>query len=223
MPTPVPARPTRGVIFDMDGVLVLTAEAHFRAWRAVGAVHGVEITREAFEHSFGRTNPDCIRLLIDPDPSEALVREIADEKERTYRDLVRADIPLAPGARGVLESLRDAGLVMGVGSSAPRENLDMILDGAGIRGFFGAVVDSSMVTRGKPAPDVFLTAARMLGLEPGACAVIEDAPAGIEAARAAAMTAIGLATTHPAESLRRVGAHAVLDSLARLTPALFVR
>jgi beta-phosphoglucomutase family hydrolase len=204
----------------MDGVLVLTAEAHFRAWRAMGVRHGVEITREAFDRSFGRTNPDCVRMLIDPNPSEALIRTIADEKERMYRDLVRAEIPLAPGAHDVLRTLRDAGYRMGVGSSAPRENLDMILDGASIREYFVAVVDGSMVTRGKPAPDVFLAAARLLGVEPADCTVIEDAPAGIQAARAAGMTAVGLATTHPGSALRDAGAHVVLDTLSAIGPTI---
>ena len=210
----------RAILFDMDGVLVLTADAHFEAWRAMGAKHGVDVTRQAFDRSFGRTNPDCVRMLIDPDPSDALVRAIAEEKEAMYRDLVRAAIPLAPGTLRVLTRFRETGFRLAIGSSAPRENLDMILDGASIRGFFDAVVDASMVTRGKPAPDVFLAGARRLGIDPARCTVIEDAPAGIQAARAAGMEAVGIATTHEAGALLEAGARIVLAALSDLDPSL---
>ena len=96
----------------------------------------------------------------------------------------------------------------------------MILDGALLRGLFAAVVDGSMVARGKPAPDVFLSAAARLGVHPALCTVIEDAPAGIQAARDAMMTAVGVATTHPPEALREAGAHTVVADLMGVGPVI---
>jgi beta-phosphoglucomutase len=208
------------VIFDMDGVLVLTGDAHYQAWQAAAASDGIELSFEQFSHTFGRTNPDVIRMIwheLAGRPLSTLtaarLHEIADAKERAFRDLIRHDVPLAPGTRELLEQLASRGFALGVGSSAPRENLDLVLDGAAIRPYFAAVVDGSMVARGKPDPEVFLLAARHLAVDPAHCTVIEDAPAGIEAAVAAGMHALGVTTTHDEASLRAAGAHRIRPSL----------
>ena len=106
---------------------------------------------------------------------------------------------------------------LAVGSSGPPENVKALIDGGGLTRFFGATVDGSQVTRGKPAPDVFLIGAKRLGVTPAACAVIEDAPVGIRAAVAAGMLAIGVATTHPEQDLRAAAAH-VYPSPAAIDP-----
>lgn len=208
-----------GVIFDMDGVLILTADAHFRSWRDTAQRHGVAVDYDKFIRTFGRTNPDIIRLWWGDDVSPDLLATIADEKEKAFRDIIRHDVPLAPGCRELLESLTSEGFALAVGSSAPPENIDLVLDAADIRRYFRAIVDGSMVKRGKPAPDVFLIGAEKLGLAPQACAVIEDAPAGIMAAVAAGATAVGVAATHAAEELRSAGAHCVAPALRDLTTA----
>lgn len=213
----------RAVIFDMDGVLVLSGDAHYHAWRAAAGEDGIELSFEQFAHTFGRTNPDVIRMIWHEqagrplaDITPARIASIADAKELAYRDLIRHNVPLAPGCRALLESLATAGWALAVGSSAPRENLDLVLDSAGIRPFFAGVVDGSMVARGKPDPEVFLRAAQLLAVDPAHCSVVEDAPAGIEAAVAAGMTAVALTTTHDEASLRAAGAHRVFESLDTL-------
>jgi len=210
----------------MDGVLVLSGDAHYQAWRAAAAEDGIELSFEQFAHTFGRTNPDVIRMIWHEQAGRPLagitparIASIADAKERAYRDLIRHSVPLAPGCRELLESLAIAGWALGVGSSAPRENLDLVLDSAGIRAFFAGVVDGSMVARGKPDPEVFIRAAQLLAVDPAHCSVVEDAPAGIEAAVAAGMTAIALTTTHDEASLRAAGAHRVFESLDTLREA----
>lgn len=205
-----------GVIFDMDGVLVLTGPAHYEAWRTAAAADGIDLSYETFSHTFGRTNPDVIRMIWERELPAARVAEIADSKERHFRAIAERELPLAPGLVALLESLAARGVVMAVGSSAPRENIEMILDLGGIRRFFRAVVDGSQVERGKPAPDVFLLAARYAGIEPSRCAVLEDAPAGILAAVAASMTPIGIATTHPGDDLLAAGAREVVNELGSL-------
>ncbi len=213
----------KAVIFDMDGVLILSGDAHYIAWRETAHELGIDLTRERFAHHFGRTNPDIIRDLLGPTVPEREMHRIADRKERAYRDLVHANVPIAPGTRELLESLASDGFALAVGSSAPRENIDMLLDAASLRPFFAGIVDGSMVQRGKPAPDVFLLASRLIAVDPARCVVVEDAPHGIEAALAAGMHAIALATTHPSEDLRTVGAHEVRDHLAELDTSVFTQ
>jgi beta-phosphoglucomutase len=206
------------IIFDMDGVLVLSGDAHFKAWHSVAAKAGIDLSYEAFTHTFGLTNPDVIRLVWKREVSAHDQAAIANAKEAMYRDLVRESPPLAPGLIPLLESFAQAGFVMGIGSSAPRENVDLLLDASGIRRFFAAISDGGMVKRGKPAPDVFLLAAQLAGANPARCAVIEDAPAGIQAAIAAGMVPVGVATTHDAGALRNAGATRVVGALADLSP-----
>jgi beta-phosphoglucomutase len=209
-----------GVIFDMDGVIVRSEDAHWVSWRAVAAERGIDLKYETFLSCFGRVNSDCIRIMLSEGIDDAESLRIADRKEAAFRDAVRANVPLAIGTRELLASLRQAGALLAVGSSAPPENVALVLDAGHIREFFSATVDGAQVKRGKPAPDVFLQAGEAIGISPAHCAVIEDAPAGIRAARAANMTAIGVATTHTEAQLFEAGAHAVLPELASLTPEI---
>jgi beta-phosphoglucomutase len=195
-----------GVIFDMDGVLVLTEQAHWQSWLAVAKPRGVKLEYAAFLSCFGRINSDCVPILFGPDITIAEYREIADRKESAFRDIIRADMPLAPGIRSLLAELKSYGKRLAIGSSAPPENVNLVLDSGNIRSFFDAVVDGNQVQRGKPAPDVFLRAAFLMNVPPAECAVIEDAPTGIHAAVAAGMLAIAVTTTHREEELRAAGA-----------------
>jgi beta-phosphoglucomutase len=208
------------VIFDMDGVLVLSIAAHATAWRATAERYGRPMTHADFLRVNGMTNHDiCTTLWGAEKATPEFIARIGDEKERAYRDAVRADLPLAPGLRPLLQQLRDAGVALAVGTSGPQENVDLILDQGGIRAFFGGVVHAGLVRRGKPAPDIFLAAADLLGVVPAGCTVVEDAPTGVRAALAAGMRCVGVATTHAADELLAVGAHLVRPDLAALTVA----
>lgn len=206
-----------GVIFDMDGVLVLTEEAHWKSWQNVARSRGIELRYEVFLSCFGRVNADCVAIMLGADIPHDEALRLADQKEAEFRDLVRAAVPLAPGTRELLESLHAAGDRVGVGSSAPPENVDLVLDAGDIRRYFTSIVNGSQVKRGKPAPDVFLQAGAGLSLPPERCLVVEDAPVGIRAARAAGMIAVGVTTTHTEQQLRDAGAHALFPSVASLT------
>jgi beta-phosphoglucomutase family hydrolase len=206
------------VIFDMDGVLVLSLPAHWVAWQATAAAHGVEMTREMFLRCNGLTNPDICALLWGSRATPEFVARVADAKDRAFRDAIGIDVPLAPGCRALLTALQANGVRLAVGTSAPRENVDLVLDRGGIRAFFGAVVYEGMVRRGKPAPDVFLRAAELLGVPPRRCVVVEDAPTGVRAARAAGMAAVGVATNHAEQELLHAGARLVVPDLASLLP-----
>lgn len=209
-----------GVIFDMDGVMVMSEEAHWESWRRTAAAHGVDLAHETFLACFGRVNDDCIRLMFGDDLDRAAMDQIATEKESAYRDSIASNVPLAAGLVPLLEALRGDGVRMAVGSSAPRENIDLILSAGGIHDYFDAAVDGAQVTTGKPAPDVFLTASRLLDLPPAGCAVIEDAPAGIQAARAAGCLAVAVTTTNTRSDLESAGAHVIVPDVSHLTSAL---
>jgi len=202
-----------GVIFDMDGVLVLSEQAHWESWKVPAASRGLSLKYETFLSCFGRINPDCINIMFGPDIDPAESNRIADEKEAAFRDIVRHDVPLAPGTAELLKTLRDRGARLAVGSSGPRENVELILNSGQIRQYFDAVVHGGEVKHGKPAPDVFLLAAERLKIPPANCAVIEDAPAGIRAAVAAGMLPVTVATTHKSPELKEAGAFAIFPDL----------
>lgn len=205
---------SKGVIFDMDGVIVLTEQAHWLAWQNAAQRLGTKLEYKTFLSCFGRVNADCIRIMFGEHIDHAESLRIADEKEHAFREIIRTNVPLAPGLLPLLDNLAKRNARLAVGSSAPPENVALVLDSGGIRGSFQAVVDGSQVKRGKPAPDVFLQAASLLALEPARCAVIEDAPAGIQAAKAAGMLGVGVATTHKAHELTDAGADVVFPTLA---------
>lgn len=188
-----------GVIFDMDGVLVDSAEPHFQSWRLLAEECGVTVTREQFSSTFGRHNADIIPAIFGKSSRERIA-ELADRKEQLYRDLIREKPPLVDGAVRLIQTLHDAGVPMAVGSSAPRANIELILDALGARQTIGVVVSGDDVSRGKPDPQVFQLACERLELAPSKCVVVEDAPVGVEAGRAAGARTVAVLMYQPAEA-----------------------
>lgn len=211
----------QAVIFDVDGVLVDSYRAHFESWRALARELGFELSEAAFAETFGRTSREIIRLFRSGgQPDEAELRRLDDRKEALYRELVAERFPAMDGARELVHSLAQEGIRVAVGSSGPPENVDLVLDRLGIRSAVSAVVTGRDVDRGKPDPQVFLLAAERLGVPPSGCAVMEDARAGIEAAKAAGMIAVALVSTGRApRDFEGSGAHLVVASLRELDPA----
>lgn len=182
----------RAAIWDLDGTLVDSEEYHWHAWRDTIAAEGVAITYDQFRETFGWRNDDIIPKLI-PGVDPTRVPEIGDAKETAYRRLVREEgLEPLPGVVETLRRLRDHGWLQAVASSAPRENIRVVLEVTGLDRCFDAIVSAEDVRAGKPDPEVFLTASTRLGIAPKHCVVVEDAPAGIEAARRACMKAIGV-------------------------------
>lgn len=190
-------------IFDWDGVIIDSSRAHEIAWDRLGEETGRELPDGHFKAGFGRKNDHIIpRILKWAVPPEEVVR-LGRRKEALYREVLRElGIAPLPGAREFLEALQGAGVPCAVGSSTERENIDTIMGIIGFGKYFATIVAADDVTRGKPDPQVFLLGAERLGVAPARCVVFEDAFAGLEAARAGGMKAVGVATTHPAGQLR---------------------
>jgi len=206
--------PLKAVIFDMDGVLIDSAEDHAQAWRGLANELGVSVDPALFLATFGRKNRDIVPLLFGPDLTPDRIRELGHRKEAIYRSLIPGRVREVDGAGDLVRDCRRSRLRLAVGSSAPRENIDLALNELGLAEAFPVIVHAGDVSHGKPDPQVFLIAAERLAVSPAECAVIEDAPSGLTAARAAGMTAVGVTTAHPADRL--AAAHHVVNSLRRL-------
>jgi len=205
------------VIFDMDGVLVDTYAAHYESWQRMARRDGLDFTREDFAATFGRTSREIIaHFWGDGRYSEAQMAELDDLKEAALREIIAADFPAMPGARELLDELHASAVKLAVGSSGPAENVDLVLERLDARRLFDAIVTADDVTRGKPDPQVFLIAAEKLAIAPQRCVVVEDARQGVEAAKAAGMSCVGmLSTGRTAESLR--AADMLISSLGELS------
>lgn len=200
----------------MDGVLVDSAEDHRQSWRALGGEIGVAVGDAELAAVFGRQNRDIIPILFGDGRTPEEIRELGYRKELLYRDRVRGRVPVRDGAGSLVRSLHENGYALAVGSSAPRANIDLALLEMGVTDLFLAIVASEDVSIGKPDPGVFLTAACRLGMKPADCLVIEDAPAGVDAARAAGMPVVAVLGSHPADRLAH--ANRVVEHLGELMP-----
>jgi beta-phosphoglucomutase len=210
---------TFAVLWDVDGTLVDTAELHFQAWCALARELDKPFTHADFAGTFGWRNPDIIPKLFGSHYTDEEIAALGERKENMYRAAAQQGVDLLPGVRALLEGLQTSGFGQAVGSSAPRVNIDLILDLTQTRRFLPVVVSMEDTRRGKPDPEVFLLAAQRLGIAPERCLVLEDAPVGIQAAKAGGMRAIGVTfvSHHSEESLRRAGADLVVPSLAGVT------
>lgn len=181
----------------MDGTLVDNTAAHMRSFELFCDRYGVRDWKEKLSHAFGMGNEDIMQLIM----PEKVIRErgfqaLAEEKEAIYREIYAPEIQPVAGLVRLLERLHEAGIRCAVGSSGCKANVDFVLEKCGIGAFFDARISGDMVRRCKPDPEIYLTAAAALGLQPSECVVFEDAPAGIESARAAgAGRIVALATT----------------------------
>ncbi|HEY90829.1 MAG TPA: HAD family phosphatase [Dehalococcoidia bacterium] len=209
----------RAVIWDMDGIIADTADFHMAAWQEIFRKRGVEFTEEDFRHTFGQRNDITIRGVLGADVSREEIERIGNEKEADYRHRIRQNIAPLPGVISLLESLAGSGFRQAVASSAPFKNVRQILTSLDIESFFSSVISEKDVSEGKPSPQAFLLAAQRLGVNPACCVVIEDAVAGVAAARRGGMRCIAVTNTHPRERLGE--ADLIVDSLEKVGIAVF--
>lgn len=210
-------------IFDHDGVLVDSLELHQRAWVELGRRTGMAFTPTFIRETFGMTNPSIFRRLLGDAITDAEIARLSDLKEVCYRDEARGRIGLMDGVREVLDALTARGVRLAIGSSGVRPNLELTVAECGLDGRFAAIAALEDITHGKPDPQVFLVAAARAGAEPSRSVVFEDAPVGIQAAKAAGMYAVGLTTTRPADDLHDAGADEVVADLVGYDVARLLR
>jgi HAD superfamily hydrolase (TIGR01509 family) len=204
----------------MDGVLVDTGEFHFQAWHEVLAEYGIVFTRGFFQETFGMNSARVLSLLLEKELTPRLLSEIDDRKEQQFRAAVRGHAQPLPGVLRWLRRLQDGGARQGIASSAPMANVDTLIDELGLRSYFDAIV-SGVDMAGKPEPGLFLKVARLLDVPPEDCIVVEDAVAGVEAAKRAGMKCIAVTTTNQAEALS--AADIIVDRLDDLPADAFQR
>lgn len=203
-------------IFDWDGVIVDSSRQHEAAWQRLAAEEQRALPDGFFRRSFGMKNDRVIPMLLGWTEQADEIQRLSRRKEEMFREIIQnQNLEPLPGVLPFLRHLRDAGIPCAVASSTPRDNIKCIANTLGVGDFFQALVCAEDVTRGKPDPEVFLLAASRLGAPPAHCVVFEDAHVGIEAANKAGMRVVGVATTHPAQSL--TGADRVVARLDDLT------
>jgi HAD superfamily hydrolase (TIGR01509 family) len=183
----------RAVLWDLDGTLVDSEQYHWQSWRDTMAADGVALTFAQFRATFGWRNDAILRRWLGDAVDAGHMQRIGDAKEELYRSLVRTGglAPL-PGAAEWVRRLHGEEWAQAVASSAPRSNIDVVLEAMGLADAFETTVSAEDVERGKPDPQVFLLAASRLGVPPDRSIVVEDASAGIEGARRAGMRSIGV-------------------------------
>ena len=178
----------RGLVFDCDGTIADTMPAHYRAWVQALGEHGVEFPEALFYEMGGIPTPRIIEILNERHGHDMPVMETAHYKESLFEKLIPEVLPVEP----VVEVVRayDGKLPMAVATGGFRKICHQTLDVLGLREKFAAIVTAEDVQHGKPAPDIFLEAARQLGVEPHLCLAFEDANLGVQAAEAAGMRVI---------------------------------
>ena len=211
----MPTSNIEAVIWDMDGVIADTAPFHLKAWQQAFQKRGTNFTEEDFRHNFGQRNDTIIRDTLGQSVSQSEIDVIAQEKETIFRNSARGKIKPLPGAIELIKSLSERRIKMALGSSAPLENIQLLTQSLGINNYFDVIISGRDVSEGKPNPQVFLLAARKLGVEPENCIVIEDAVAGVAAAKKAGMHCLAITNTHPSQSLHQ--ADLIVDSLEAIT------
>jgi len=199
---------SKALVFDMDGTMIANKEFHDKAWIQFCEKYRQDANIDDFINKYsGKTNDAILSLVFDRTLSKAEIRMFEDIKESMYREMYAPHFKLVDGLIALLEKAKQSGLKIAIATSAPRVNVDFVCEKANIGKYFDTIVDSSMVSEGKPNPEVFLKAAKALGVEPSDCICFEDSRAGIAASLAAGMKTVGIATELSVDVLLSLGAH----------------
>lgn len=199
------------VLWDMDGVIADSNSLHFAAWQETFAKRGITFPKEDFTKLFGTRNDFIIHSVMGEEFPERDVKIMIQEKEESFRRKARGNIKPFPGAIRLLNIIKKGNFKLGLVSSAPKENIDLVIGELNLEGIFDCIVSGHEVSESKPSPQIHLLAAERLKVAPDDCVVIEDSPLGVKAARTAGMKCLGITNTHPRQELEE--ADKVVDSL----------
>ncbi|MBC7794619.1 MAG: HAD family phosphatase [Clostridia bacterium] len=203
---------TCAALFDLDGTLIDNMGFHSRAWVTFCERHGIAVGDPSrHEREFaGKTNSEILKVLIGRPVVGDELAALATEKESMYRELYAPHMAWIGGAVELIRELRARGVAVAIASAAPPANRQMFLDALDAHALFDAVIGGERVSRGKPAPDIFLLAAEAVGSSTSDCVVFEDAVNGVRGAKAAGMRAVGITTTESVNTLKAAGADSVI-------------
>jgi HAD superfamily hydrolase (TIGR01509 family) len=204
---------SKAILWDMDGVLADTSQLHFETWERVLTEQGIPFDRQKFHQIYGLKNRDLRPYIADRPLDPQYLDWIADQKELAFRQALPGLLPY-PGVLDWLHRFKSMGWKQAVASSAPPENVEVLVDVLGIRDYFDALVTPGDLP-GKPDPAVFLKASLQLEIPATHCIVIEDSIPGIQAARSAGMRCIAVTTTNPPEALSQ--ADIVVETMDQLS------
>jgi HAD superfamily hydrolase (TIGR01509 family) len=199
------------ILWDMDGVIADSNSFHFAAWQETFTKRGIRFTKEDFTKLFGTRNDFIIGSIMGRELPERDVKIMVQEKEENFRRKATGSIKPFPGATRLLNAIKKGNFKLGLVSSTPKENIDLVLSELNLEGIFDCIVFGQEVSESKPGSQIYLLAARKLGVTPNDCLVIEDSPLGVKAAKTAGMKCLAIANTHPRQKLDE--ADKVADSL----------
>lgn len=204
------------LVFDMDGVIVDTNPYHKTALRQFAEKYGHALSEEELiKKIYGRTNKDWIANLFQRPMTATELAAFGEEKEALFRTIYEKVICEVNGLTTFLEEAHSQGIKMAIGTSAPRSNVDFVLQHTGIGKFFSVILDESHVMHGKPNPEIYIKCAQQLNLPPAQCIVFEDSLSGVASAKAAGCPVVGVATTHTGQEL---GTKIVINDFTELSP-----
>jgi len=202
------------ILWDLDGVIADSASYHFAAWQETFAKSGIKFTWTDFTKLFGARNDFIIREVMEDKVSEEDVKAIIEAKEISFRKGIRGNVKPFPGAIKLLNTIKKGNFKMCLVSSAPRENIDLLLGELGMKEYFNCIVSGREVMESKPSPQIFLLATEKCGVQPEDCIVIEDSPLGVKAAKSAGMRCLAVTNAHSKEELAQ--ADRIVDSLEKV-------
>ena len=206
------------IIFDMDGVIVDNHRYHHESWMEFFAQNSIEMTEEQYKAQVnGRVMHTILPELLGRSLTREEIQAYGGQKEQAYRNLYRSHIQPTPGLENFLKELKQQNIPRAIATSAPTENVDFTMEHTGLRHYFPVIVDDTMVSRGKPDPEVYLKSGYQLGVPPERCVVFEDAILGIQAGKNAGMAVVAVATTHTREELAETEADYIIDDFQSLT------
>jgi len=191
----------RTILWDMDGVISDSYSFHFAAWQETFAKRGIKFTKEDFTKLFGTRNDFIIRSVMGRKLPERAIKIMVQEKEETFRRKATGNIKPFPGVVRLLNALKKGNFKLGLVSSAPKENIDLVLNKLNLSGIFDCIVSGQEVSESKPSPQIYLLAAKKLEVTPNDCVVIEDSPLGVKAAKTAGMRCLAITNTHTRQKL----------------------
>jgi HAD superfamily hydrolase (TIGR01509 family) len=199
------------ILWDMDGVISDSYSFHFAAWQEVFTKRGIKFTKEDFTKLFGTRNDFIIGTIMGREFPERDVKIMVQEKEESFRRKATGGIKPFPGVVKLLNTLKKGNFKLALVSSAPKENIDLVLNELNLAGIFNCIIFGQEATKSKPSPQIYLLAAKKLEVTPNDCVVIEDSPLGVKAAKTAGMKCLAITNTHPRQKLEE--ADRIVDSL----------